>query len=169
MEYFSQKTIAGEVGSSAMPHKVNPIDFENAEGNFGMGNAVFGFLADKLPISRLQRDLTDSTVLRNVGVPLGHTLIGLKSLAKGLDKIYLNETALHRDLANNWAVVAEAIQTILRRELYPEPYEALKALTRGKPHIVQDDIVAFIENLDVHDTVKAELKMITPWNYTGYL
>ncbi len=169
MDYFSQKTIAGEVGSSAMPHKVNPIDFENAEGNFGMANALYGFLADKLPISRLQRDLTDSTVLRNIGVPLGHTLIGLKSLAKGLDKIYLNETALHHDLANNWAVVAEAIQTILRRELYPEPYEALKALTRGKPHIAQEDIVAFIEHLDIHDSVKAELKMITPWNYTGYV
>jgi adenylosuccinate lyase len=169
MDYFKQKTIAGEVGSSAMPHKVNPIDFENAEGNLGMANAVFGHLAEKLPISRLQRDLTDSTVLRNLGVPFGHCMIAYRSLLKGLDKLILHEEALRRDLENNWAVVAEAIQNILRREMYPQPYEALKDLTRGKDHVTRDDIHDFIRLLDIRDEVKEELLAITPWNYTGYV
>lgn len=167
MEYFKQKVVAGEVGSSAMPHKVNPIDFENAEGNFGMANALFAHLAEKLPISRLQRDLTDSTVLRNVGVPFAHTAIGFQSMLKGLNKLLLNEQQLALDLEENWAVVAEAIQTILRREAYPSPYEALKNLTRGKTKITQDDIHEFIAELDITDALKIELQSITPHNYTG--
>ena len=167
MEYFKQQIRPGEVGSSAMPHKVNPIDFENAEGNLGLANAIFGFLARKLPISRLQRDLTDSTVLRNVGVPLAHSMIALKSLRKGLGKILLNEEALHADLDSNWAVVAEALQTILRREGYPKPYEALKALTRTNEHITEQSIHDFIEALSVSQEVKDEMRRITPHNYTG--
>jgi adenylosuccinate lyase len=167
MEYFKQKIKAGEVGSSAMPHKVNPIDFENSEGNLGMANAIFEHLSAKLPVSRLQRDLTDSTVLRNVGVPLGHTLIGFKSTLKGLEKLLLNEAKFAEDLENNWAVVAEAIQTILRRESYPNPYEALKGLTRTNSKINQDSISNFIDTLDVSNAIKEELKRITPSNYTG--
>ena len=167
MEYFKQKIKAGEVGSSAMPHKVNPIDFENAEGNLGMANAILTHLATKLPISRLQRDLTDSTVLRNVGVPMAHVEIAFKSLTKGLGKLLLNEKALYRDLDNCWAVVAEGIQTILRREGYPKPYEALKALTRTNEGITAESISNFIDALQVSDAVKAELKAITPHNYTG--
>ncbi len=167
MEYFKQKIKVGEVGSSAMPHKVNPIDFENAEGNLGMANAILEHLATKLPISRLQRDLTDSTVLRNVGVPLAHIEIAFKSLTKGLGKLLLNENALYRDLDHCWAVVAEGIQTILRREGYPKPYEALKALTRTNEGITEKSISDFIETLQVSDAVKAELKAITPHNYTG--
>jgi adenylosuccinate lyase len=167
MDYFKQKTKEGEVGSSAMPHKVNPIDFENAEGNLGIANAIFEHLAAKLPVSRLQRDLTDSTVLRNIGVPVAHTLIAINSIEKGLNKLLLNESALAKDLENNWAVVAEAIQTILRREMYPSPYEALKALTRGKVSITSSDIHEFIQTLNVSDKVKAELMHITPSNYTG--
>ena len=167
MEYFKQKIKAGEVGSSAMPHKVNPIDFENAEGNLGMANAILTHLAMKLPISRLQRDLTDSTVLRNVGVPMAHIEIAFKSLTKGLGKLLLNESALYRDLDNCWAVVAEGIQTILRREGYPKPYEALKALTRTNEGITAESISNFIDTLQVNDAVKAELKAITPHNYTG--
>ena len=167
MEYFRQKVKAGEVGSSAMPHKVNPIDFENSEGNLGVANAVLSHLSQKLPISRMQRDLTDSTVLRNVGVPMGHMVISIQSTLKGLGKLLLNEEALRRDLDNCWAVVAEAIQTILRREAYPSPYEALKALTRtGKP-IDEPTIKDFIEGLDVSEAVKAELRAITPYNYIG--
>jgi len=169
MEYFRQKVKEGEVGSSAMPHKVNPIDFENAEGNLGMANAVFGFLASKLPVSRLQRDLTDSTVIRNLGVPFGHTLIALRSLLKGLHKIILNEVALVADLEGNWAVVAEAIQNILRREMYDQPYEALKQLTRGKAGITQEDIHTFIHSLSVREEVKQEMMKITPHNYVGYI
>ena len=167
MEYFKQKTIAGEVGSSAMPHKVNPIDFENAEGNLGMANAIFAHLADKLPISRLQRDLTDSTVLRNVGVPFSHSLIALKSLLRGLDKLLLNDQKLYDDLEANWAVVSEAIQTILRRENYPHPYEALKQLTRGKEGITKESIRDFIESLDIAEDIKEELRVLTPHNYVG--
>jgi len=167
MNYFRQKTKAGEIGSSAMPHKVNPIDFENAEGNLGIANALFEYLSAKLPISRLQRDLTDSTVLRNVGVPVAHMIISLNSVRKGLGKLLLNEDALHDDLEANWAVVAEAIQTILRREGYPKPYEALKDLTRGNATITKDSIHVFIDQLKVNDTIKAELKAITPANYTG--
>ena len=167
MEYFKQKIKAGEVGSSAMPHKVNPIDFENAEGNLGMANAILTHLATKLPISRLQRDLTDSTVLRNVGVPMAHVEIAFKSLTKGLGKLLLNEKALYRDLDNCCAVVAEGIQTILRREGYPKPYEALKALTRTNEGITAESISNFIDTLQVSDAVKAELKAITPHNYTG--
>ena len=167
MEYFKQKIKAGEVGSSAMPHKVNPTDFENAEGNLGMANAILTHLATKLPISRLQRDLTDSTVLRNVGVPMAHVEIAFKSLTKGLGKLLLNEKALYRDLDNCWAVVAEGIQTILRREGYPKPYEALKALTRTNEGITAESISNFIDTLQVSDAVKAELKAITPHNYTG--
>ena len=167
MEYFKQKIKAGEVGSSAMPHKVNPIDFENAEGNLGMANAILTHRATKLPISRLQRDLTDSTVLRNVGVPMAHVEIAFKSLTKGLGKLLLNEKALYRDLDNCWAVVAEGIQTILRREGYPKPYEALKALTRTNEDITAESISNFIDTLQVSDAVKAELKAITPHNYTG--
>ena len=167
MEYFKQRIKEGEVGSSAMPHKVNPIDFENAEGNFGIANAVFGHLASKLPVSRLQRDLTDSTVLRNIGVPIAHAAIALRSLMKGLNKVILNREALERDLANNWAVVAEGIQTILRREGYPKPYEALKALTRTNAHITHESIAAFIETLDVAEAVKEELRALSPSTYTG--
>ncbi len=167
MEYFKQKIKKGEIGSSTMPHKVNPIDFENAEGNLGMANAILDHLSAKLPISRLQRDLTDSTVTRNIGVPMGHTLIAFKSILRGLGKLILNENALKRDLNANWAVVAEGIQTILRREGYPNPYEALLALTRTHAAIDQKAIVAFIDELDVSDTVKAELLAITPENYTG--
>ncbi len=167
MEYFKQKVKKDEVGSSAMPHKVNPIDFENAEGNLGMANAVFEHFSAKLPISRLQRDLTDSTVLRNLGVPMAHTLISIRSIEKGLDKIILNEQKINEDLENNWAVVAEAIQTILRREKYPNPYEALKALTRGNTTINKTSIHKFIDELDVNASVKKELKKITPQNYTG--
>jgi len=167
MEYFKQRIVAGEVGSSAMPHKVNPIDFENAEGNLGFANAVFDYLAEKLPVSRLQRDLTDSTVLRNIGVPLAHTLIATQSLMKGLNKLLLNMSALQHDLDRNWAVVAEGIQTILRRENYPEPYEALKALTRTNEAITEAAIKQFIGTLHVSDAVKQELNNLTPFNYTG--
>ncbi|MGE6219425.1 adenylosuccinate lyase [Nubsella zeaxanthinifaciens] len=165
--YFKQKIKEGEVGSSAMPHKVNPIDFENAEGNAGIANALFEFLAAKLPISRLQRDLTDSTVLRNIGVPMAHTLIAINSTLRGLGKIILNQAAIDADLEENWAVVAEAIQTILRREAYPNPYEALKALTRTNQKITANTIAAFIDELDVNEQVKTELKQITPFSYTG--
>ncbi|MCR5004115.1 MAG: adenylosuccinate lyase [Bacteroidales bacterium] len=168
MEYFKQKVVKGEVGSSAMPHKVNPIDFENAEGNFGMANAILTFLSMKLPISRLQRDLTDSTVQRNVGVPLAHGLISLASLKKGLGKLILNETAIHADLEKNWAVVAEPLQTILRRENYPNPYETLKALTRTGSAISAETIAQFIDGLDVAESVKEEMRAITPWSYTGF-
>ena len=167
MDYFKQKIKAGEVGSSAMPHKVNPIDFENSEGNLGIANAVLEYLSAKLPISRLQRDLTDSTVLRNIGVPFGHTLIAFKSTAKGLSKLLLNEEKILWDLEQNWAVVAEAIQTILRREGYPNPYEALKGLTRTNERINKETIASFIDTLDVSDEIKRELKLITPHNYTG--
>ena len=167
MEYFKQKIKAGEVGSSAMPHKVNPIDFENAEGNLGMANAILEHLASKLPVSRLQRDLTDSTVLRNVGVPFGHTVIAIQSSLKGLRKLLLNEAAISRDLDNCWSVVAEAIQTILRREAYPHPYEALKALTRTNQAITEESISHFIDTLEVSDELKNELHAITPHNYTG--
>ena len=169
MDYFKQKIKAGEVGSSAMPHKVNPIDFENSEGNLGVANALLEHLASKLPISRLQRDLTDSTVIRNIGVPLAHTLIALKSLVKGLGKLILNAEAIRADLEDNWAVVAEAIQTILRRENYPNPYEALKDLTRTHAKMTQDAIAAFIESLEVSRPVKEELLRITPENYTGII
>ena len=167
MEYFKQKIKVGEVGSSAMPHKVNPIDFENSEGNLGIANAILQFLAQKLPVSRLQRDLTDSTVLRNVGVPVGHSVIAIQSTLKGLRKLILNEEKLKKDLDDTWAVVAEAIQTILRREAYPHPYEALKALTRTNKKMTEETIHAFIQTLDVSDSVKAELMAITPHNYTG--
>jgi len=165
--YFKQKIKEGEVGSSAMPHKVNPIDFENAEGNAGIANAIFEFLAAKLPISRLQRDLTDSTVLRNIGVPVAHTLIAINSTLRGLGKIILNQEAIDADLEENWAVVAEAIQTVLRREAYPNPYEALKALTRTNQKITAETIATFIDSLEVSDSIKAELKKITPFSYTG--
>ena len=168
MEYFKQKVNKNEVGSSAMPHKVNPIDFENAEGNFGMADAIFTFLSMKLPISRLQRDLTDSTVLRNVGVPVAHGLIAFASLTKGLGKLILNEEAIQADLHRNWAVVAEAIQTVLRREGYPNPYETLKALTRTGSVIDENTIETFINGLDVNEQVKEELRTITPWSYTGF-
>jgi len=167
MEYFKQKIKAGEVGSSAMPHKVNPIDFENSEGNLGMSNAVLQFLAEKLPVSRLQRDLTDSTVLRNVGVPMGHSVIAFHSTLKGLRKLILNSESIAADLDNTWAVVAEAIQTILRREAYPNPYEALKALTRTNTKMTEETIHEFIQGLDVSDEVKAELMAITPHTYTA--
>lgn len=167
MDYFKQKVIKGEVGSSAMPHKVNPIDFENAEGNLGIANAIFEHLAAKLPVSRLQRDLTDSTVLRNIGVPISHTLIALKSIQKGLSKLLLNEAKLQDDLENSWMVVAEAIQNILRREGYDQPYEALKALTRGKATVNKADMHLFIDALTVDNSIKEELKQITPMNYVG--
>ncbi len=167
MEYFKQRIKAGEVGSSAMPHKVNPIDFENAEGNFGIAGALYGHLAVKLPVSRLQRDLTDSTVLRNIGVPMAHSIIGMQSLLKGLNKLILNREAFDRDLENNWAVVAEGIQTILRREGFPKPYEALKALTRTNTHITEAAIAEFIDGLAVSDAVKAELRALSPATYTG--
>jgi adenylosuccinate lyase len=167
MNYFKQKIKEGEVGSSAMPHKVNPIDFENAEGNLGIANAIFEHLSSKLPVSRLQRDLTDSTVLRNVGVPMAHTLLGFKSILKGLNKLILNESAIHADLDDNWAVVAEAIQTILRKEGYPKPYEALKELTRTNSVIEKATLAVFIEGLDISDDLKDYLKGISPFNYTG--
>ena len=168
MEYFHQKVVAGEVGSSAMPHKVNPIDFENAEGNLGMADAVFTFLSLKLPVSRLQRDLTDSTVLRNVGVPLGHGMIAFASIKKGLGKLILNRTVIDAELDRNWAVVAEALQTILRREGYPKPYETLKALTRTGSGISKETVESFIDSLDVPESVKVEMRAITPASYTGY-
>jgi len=167
MEYFKQRIKEGEIGSSAMPHKVNPIDFENSEGNIGMANAIFEHLSAKLPVSRLQRDLTDSTVIRNIGVPFGHTLIAISSTLKGLDKLIINQTAIDADLEKNWAVVAEAIQTILRREAYPNPYEALKNLTRTNQAVNQEMIRQFIDTLDVSDELKKELKKISPRNYTG--
>ena len=167
MEYFRQRVVAGEVGSSAMPHKVNPIDFENAEGNLGVANAVYRHLAEKLPISRMQRDLTDSTVLRNVGVPIAHSVIALESLKKGLGKLILNEGKIAADLENNWAVVAEAIQTILRREGYPNPYETLKALTRTGEGVSRETIAKFIDSLEISESIKAELRAITPSTYTG--
>lgn len=169
MEYFKQKVKEGEVGSSAMPHKVNPIDFENAEGNLGIANALYEHLSAKLPVSRLQRDLTDSTVLRNIGVPMGHSFLALRSIEKGLGKLLLNKQKMEDDLDRNWAVVAEAIQTVLRRENYPQPYEALKALTRGKASITKQDIHEFVDTLKVNAKVKKELKAITPHNYTGVL
>lgn len=167
MGYFKQKIVKGEIGSSAMPHKVNPIDFENAEGNLGIANAIYDHLSSKLPISRLQRDLTDSTVLRNIGVPVAHGFIALKSLEKGLKKLELNETAIRKDLEDNWAVASEAIQTILRREGYPKPYEALKELTRTNQAITEQSIKDFIETLNVNESVKAELRAISPFNYVG--
>ncbi len=167
MDYFKQRINKNEVGSSAMPHKVNPIDFENAEGNLGLANALFEHLSAKLPVSRLQRDLTDSTVLRNIGVPMAHTLIAMKSVLKGLKKLQVNETRMHEELDNNWAVIAEAIQTILRREGYPQPYEALKELTRNGQAITKDTLHAFIHQLDISDDVKAQLLSITPFNYMG--
>ncbi len=167
MDYFKQKIKAGEIGSSAMPHKVNPIDFENSEGNLGIANALFEHLAAKLPVSRLQRDLTDSTVLRNVGVPLAHTIIAFKATSKGLDKLLLNQQKIAADLDNNWAVVAEAIQTILRREAYPNPYEALKELTRTNQRITAQSMADFIEGLDIKDSLKAEMRVITPSTFTG--
>jgi adenylosuccinate lyase len=168
MEYFTQKTVAGEIGSSAMPHKVNPIDFENAEGNLGLANALFLHFSQKLPVSRLQRDLTDSTVLRNVGVPFAHTLLALKSCLKGLDKVRLNETKVGEELEANWAVLAEAIQTLLRREGYPKPYEALKELTRGNLSVTRETLHQFIQGLTISDAVKAEMMRLTPSDYTGY-
>lgn len=167
LNYFKQKIKDGEIGSSAMPHKVNPIDFENAEGNFGFANAIFEHLSAKLPISRLQRDLTDSTVLRNIGVPLAHSFIAFKSLEKGLLKLELNQDAINQDLENNWVVIAEAIQTILRKERYPNPYEALKELTRNNQKVTQESFNAFIDGLDVNEKLKVKLKTITPFNYTG--
>lgn len=167
MDYFKQKITSGQIGSSAMPHKVNPIDFENAEGNLGIANANFEFLAAKLPISRLQRDLTDSTVLRNIGVPMAHTVIAFKSIARGLQKLILNEVIINQDLEDNWAVVAEAIQTILRREGYPKPYEALKNLTRTNEKVTQETISSFVDKLYISEDVKNEIKKITPSNYTG--
>jgi adenylosuccinate lyase len=167
MDYFKQKIKKGEVGSSAMPHKVNPIDFENAEGNLGIANALLEHLSAKLPISRLQRDLTDSTVLRNIGLPIAHTVLSFKSIEKGLGKLVLNEEKITRDLEDNWAVVAEAIQTILRRENFPNPYEALKELTRGNHKINKERIHHFIDGLEINATLKKELKRITPQNYTG--
>lgn len=167
MDYFKQKIKAGEVGSSAMPHKVNPIDFENSEGNLGIANAIFEHLSAKLPVSRLQRDLTDSTVLRNIGVPFGHTIIAFQSTLKGLNKLLLNKEKFEQDLENNWAVVAEAIQTILRREAYPDPYEVLKGLTRTNEKITQESISNFIDTLETTEAIKSELKQITPSNYTG--
>ena len=167
MDYFKQKINKNEVGSSAMPHKVNPIDFENSEGNLGIANALFEHLSSKLPVSRLQRDLTDSTVLRNVGVPFSHTLIAINSTIKGIEKLIVNEDKINEDLNKNWAIIAEAIQTILRREGYPNPYEALKELTRKNTSINQEIIHSFIDTLNIDDKVKNELKEITPSNYTG--
>ena len=167
MEYFKQKIKAGEVGSSAMPHKVNPIDFENSEGNLGIANALLAFLSQKLPISRLQRDLTDSTVLRNVGVPMGHMVIALQSTLKGLSKLLLNQLAINKDLDNCWAICAEGIQTLLRREGYPNPYESLKSLTRTNTAITSESIANFIDSLEIADEVKEELRAITPHTYTG--
>jgi adenylosuccinate lyase len=167
MDYFKQKIVAGEIGSSAMPHKVNPIDFENSEGNLGIANALFEHLSAKLPVSRLQRDLTDSTVLRNIGVPFAHTLLAFRATVKGLNKLLLNPDKIAGDLEDNWAVVAEAIQTILRREGYPNPYEALKGLTRTNVRITRESITSFIESLEVSEAVRDELKQINPQNYTG--
>jgi adenylosuccinate lyase len=167
MEYFKQKLRKNEVGSSAMPHKINPIDFENAEGNMGIANAVFEHLSSKLPISRLQRDLTDSTVLRNIGVPFAHTLVAFKSIEKGLNSLIINDSKIYADLDNNWAVVSEAIQTVLRKENYPNPYEALKQLTRGNNNINKKSIHQFIDELKISDELKKELKKISPHNYTG--
>jgi len=167
MDYFKQKIKKGEIGSSAMPHKVNPIDFENSEGNLGYANSIFQHLSEKLPVSRLQRDLTDSTVLRNIGVPISHTLIAFKSTIKGINKLIVNETKIQEDLNNNWAVVAEAIQTILRRINYPKPYEALKELTRTNAKIDKNNIKKFIDSLDISEEIKSELKNITPENFTG--
>jgi adenylosuccinate lyase len=167
MDYFKQKVKKGEIGSSAMPHKVNPIDFENAEGNLGLANSVFGHLSSKLPMSRLQRDLTDSTVLRNIGLPFAHTMLSFKSIDKGLNKLVLNDAKIYEDLENNWAVITEAIQTILRREQYPNPYEALKELSRGKSGINKKTLHQFIDKLQVSAAIKKELKAITPHNYTG--
>jgi adenylosuccinate lyase len=167
MDYFKQKLKEGEIGSSAMPHKVNPIDFENAEGNLGIANAIFEHFSAKLPISRLQRDLTDSTVLRNIGTPIAHTVIALKATIAGLNKLVLNEEKIHNDLENNWMVVAEAIQTILRRENYPKPYEALKELTRTHERVTKETIHHFIDGLTVSGAVKQELKAISPWTYLG--
>jgi adenylosuccinate lyase len=167
MDYFKQKISKNEVGSSAMPHKVNPIDFENAEGNLGIANSIFKFMSGKLPISRLQRDLTDSTVLRNIGVPFAHTLIAFKSLENGINKLVINKVKIAEDLEDNWAVVAEAIQTILRREGYPNPYEALKNLTRSNTKITSDTISSFVNTLKISDSIKEELRNITPENYTG--
>ncbi len=168
LDYFRQKIKKGEIGSSAMPHKVNPIDFENGEGNLGFANAILRHMAEKLPVSRLQRDLTDSTVLRNTGVPVGHTILAFNSILKGLNKLIINEEKIRYDLDNNWAVIAEAIQTILRREGYPEPYEALLELTRTNRKITKDEIADFIDSLAINESVKAELKSITPFNYTGF-
>jgi adenylosuccinate lyase len=168
MEYFRQRVVAGETGSSAMPHKVNPIDFENAEGNLGVANALFEHFAQKLPVSRLQRDLTDSTVLRNIGTPISHVIISLQSIKKGLSKLLLNEQALQQDLEKHASVVAEGIQTILRREGYPKPYEALKEFTRGKDALTMTDIRAFIASLDVSEAIKEELLSVSPSNYVGY-
>jgi adenylosuccinate lyase len=168
MDYFRQKIKKGEIGSSAMPHKVNPIDFENGEGNLGFANAIFGHLSEKLPVSRLQRDLSDSTVLRNIGVPIGHSVLAFNSILKGLSKLIVNSDKIKSDLENNWAVVAEAIQTILRREGYPKPYEVLLDLTRTNQKVTRESILSFIENLDVSEVVKAELKAITPFNFTGF-
>jgi adenylosuccinate lyase len=168
MEYFTQRIKKGEIGSSAMPHKVNPIDFENGEGNLGYANSIFGHFSEKLPVSRLQRDLTDSTVLRNIGVPIGHTVIAFNSILKGLNKLVVNKDKINNDLADNWAVVSEAIQTILRREGYPKPYEALLELTRTGAKITRQSILEFIENLDVTEAVKDELRAVTPFNYTGF-
>ena len=167
IEYFKQQLKDGEVGSSAMPHKVNPIDFENSEGNIGIANALFEHLSSKLPVSRLQRDLTDSTVLRTIGMPLAHTFIAMKSTLKGLDKLLLNEAAFAADLENNWAVVAEAIQTILRREGFPKPYEALKGLTRKNEAITKETVHSFVDTLEISDELKKELKAISPQSYTG--
>jgi adenylosuccinate lyase len=167
MDYFKQKQRKNEVGSSTMPHKINPIDFENAEGNMGIANAVFEHLSSKLPISRLQRDLTDSTVLRNIGVPFAHTLVAFKSIEKGLNSLIINDSKIYADLDNNWAVVSEAIQTVLRKENYPNPYEALKQLTRGNNHINKKSIHQFIDELKISDELKKELKKISPHNYTG--
>ena len=167
MDYFKQNINDNEIGSSAMPHKVNPIDFENSEGNLALANTIFQFFAFKLPVSRLQRDLTDSTVLRNIGVPFGHTLIGIKATLKGLNKLVVNTSKIEYDLNNNWAVIAEAIQTILRKEGYPNPYEALKELTRTNDSINYDVIQQFIDKLDVKEDIKTKLKTITPFNYTG--
>jgi adenylosuccinate lyase len=166
-DYFKQAVKAGEVGSSAMPHKVNPIDFENAEGNLGIANAILDHLSNKLPVSRLQRDLSDSTVLRNIGVPLGHGLIAYSSILKGISKLIVNEEKIHSDLEQNWAVVAEAIQTVLRREGYPHPYDKLKEFTRGKTNLDKSVFEAFIDQLEVPDALKEQLKAITPFNYTG--
>ena len=168
MNYFKQKVVANEVGSSAMPHKVNPIDFENAEGNLGLANAILGYLSQKLPISRLQRDLTDSTVTRNIGVPFGHIMVALKSLQKGINKLEVNQAKIEQDLSDNWAVVAEAIQTILKREKFDKPYELLKAFSRGKGKLSKEDFDQFIDSLDATDELKTELRAITPYNYIGY-